>query len=138
MSENNETIRFTISSDDSQNPWSLECEKNSLYKNADGKPSVWLWLIDGQVFNRDDLAAERIVRRVNEKITGERILKRKRGKLPEICGDEEYVRAHNKAGDGWGCRAKERGYYTMLCNGCPIADEMQAEKEGLNLKYLEE
>jgi hypothetical protein len=110
----------------------LEIEKDAIYPET-GK--VWEWKVDGQYFSREDWAAKFLTKRITEKTTSIRTINRKRGNVPDICGSEEYLIAHS--GDDWGCRAQRRGCFTMLCSNCPIAEKMQADRDGLKLIYAE-
>ena len=63
---------------------------------------------------------ERIVR---EQYTGQRIIPRKKGTIPEICGIE-----------GRACRAPGE-CNRALCMYCPIADKFFADRDGVELVY---
>lgn len=118
--------KYTISSENTVNPWNIHVLKDAIYPETG---SVWDWKVDGQLFSRDEWAAAYLVKLIAEKITGERIIDRERGKVPDICGCEEYVSKYS-------CRAKQRGYFTMLCSYCPIAEQMEADRDGVKLIYL--
>lgn len=116
---------FSISSSDAVSPWTIQIIKDAVYPD---NGSVWEWKVDGQYFDRDESAAKYFIRLLAEKKTGMRVINRERGKVPDICGDEEYVTKYP-------CRAKERGYFSMLCSDCPIAEQMQADRDGVILQY---
>lgn len=66
----------------------------------------------------------RVVERiVQEQYTGQRIIPRKKGKIPEICGIE-----------GRACRAKGE-CNRALCMWCPVADKFFADRDGVELVY---
>ena len=115
--------RYIISGDG----WSIEVLKDAPYP-ATG--SVWEWRVAGQFFSRDDWAAEYLTKLIAEKVTGERVLDHERGSVPDICGTEEYVSNHS-------CRAKMRGVFSMLCQYCPVAEQIEADRDGVTLKYVQ-
>lgn len=71
----------------------------------------------------DHILRKFIERRLMEQYTGQRILPRKKGKVPEICGIE-----------GRACRAKGE-CNRALCMWCPVADKFFADRDGLELVY---
>lgn len=118
--------QYSISSNDAADPWTINVFKDAVYPDTG---SIWDWKVDGQYFSRDEWATEYLKKLIAEKITGERVINRKRGNVPDICGCEEYISKYS-------CRAKERGYFTMLCSYCPIAEQMEADRDGVKLKYF--
>ena len=115
--------RYIISGDG----WSIEVSKDAPHPTTG---TVWEWLVAGQFFSRDDWAAEYLAKVIAEKVTGERVFNRERGRVPDICGIEEYV-------SNYSCRAKMRGVFTMLCQYCPVAEQIEADRDGVTLKYVQ-
>lgn len=118
---------FSISGKGPVNPWTIHIYKDAVYPDTG---TVWEWKVDGQYFDREDSAANYLTNLIAEKMTGKRVINRERGKIPDVCGCEEYVTKYS-------CWAKVRGYFTMLCSHCPIAEKMQADRDGVILIYLE-
>lgn len=85
-----------------------------------------LWMLGGTPI--EDIGDRRILRKVVERrlmeqYTGKRILLRKKGKIPEICGV-----------DGRACRAPGE-CNRALCSYCPIADKFFADRDGVEMVY---
>ena len=102
---------------DREQSWELSVCKDAVYPDSD---TVWTWKIDTQFFEKDNWAARYLMRRIQEKITGIRYIKHKKGTVPSIC---------------WGtCRHPEQ-CNTMLCSDCPIAETFWAKREGIRMLY---
>lgn len=112
---------YSVKSIDTTNSWTIQIIKDAINQDTG---TFWEWMVDGQYFSRDDWAAKFLEERITEKNTGERVINRARGQVPDICGI-----------GGAFCRVKGRGYFTMLCSECPVAEQMQAERDGLKLRY---
>lgn len=82
--------------------------------------SVWAWRVDTQYFSRNDWALQYLRELIAEELTGIRILHRKRGRRPEICGD--------------GCLHPNE-CNRMLCSQCPTADAFFAGRDGVKIVY---
>jgi hypothetical protein len=114
---------YTVSSQDPGRPWKIQLVKDAVNPETG---NIWEWLVDSQFFSKTQYASDYLKRLIAEKQTGVRIIRHKRGLIPEICGN------------GIDCRYDHRGYFTMLCSGCPKAEQMQAEKDGVTLSYQPE
>lgn len=114
-------VNATKHSDKHYTASGLEIYKDVIFPENN---TIWAWKINGQYFSRDDWASEFLIRRIAEIKTGVRIINRERGSAPEICGNE-----------GSYCRAKIRGYFTMLCSYCPIAEQIEADRDKVKIKY---
>lgn len=112
---------WSITSNDPANPWTIEVIKDAEHPETG---TVWEWKVDGQYFDRDEWATKYLIKRIAEKVTHERIINRERGTVPIICGINGN------------CRAKHRGYFTILCSTCPVAEKMQADRDGVKLRYV--
>lgn len=116
--------------------WSFYVAKDATYEHArpDEEPSVWEWKIDTQYFSGKKVhVTDYLARLVEEKNTGIRYIDHPRRSVPEICGCEDFLREH--VNDSWACRARRNGYFTMICSDCPIAEEIQAKRDGVTLQY---
>lgn len=85
-----------------------------------------VWMLGGTPIadtGDDHILRKFVERRLMEQYTGRRILLRKKGKIPEICGV-----------DGRACRAPGE-CNRALCMYCPIADKFFAERDGVELVY---
>jgi hypothetical protein len=130
------TESFTIKSDNPDKPWIISCKKNVVVLNAKDIPDVWPWQIDGQYFNKTEWANNYMVKVVQEKLTGIRIIKHSRGTVPNLCGPEVYLLQHRS--DGQGCHMMTENRRSNLCSNCPIAEMLDAERDGVKLVYKPE
>lgn len=92
----------------------ITVEKEPTYKET-----VWAWRVDGSVFSRDTFAEHHLQQRIQEKLTHTRVLMRPRYTRPNICGNICPHPEHDRA----------------LCNVCPVKDDVEAQKDGLQLIY---
>ncbi|MDR0287183.1 MAG: hypothetical protein LBI03_05700 [Clostridiales bacterium] len=111
---------WTVSSTLLYKHWTITVIKDAVYPETE---TIWAWKIDDQYLD-EKYASGYLIRLIDEKKTGFRIIRHKCGTIPELCG---Y---------GIDCSAKRRGYFSMLCSSCPIAERMQAEKDGVRLSYI--
>lgn len=109
----------------------VEYKYTDSYGNE--KCSNWKWKIDGQYFDKDEYATKYLKKIISEKLTGNRIIYHARHEVPDICGCEEFLKEH--ANDSWGCHAQRDGRFSNLCSSCPIAEEIEANRDGVNLVY---
>ena len=119
-----ETGVYTVNGNGVKGEWTIEVVKDAVYPDEQG--NVWPWRIDGQYFNRDNHACAYLMKRVKEKESGIRIIPHKKKDFPDLCRDRDY------------CRYDQRKIFSMLCYGCPKAEQIQAEAEGLSLVYQPE
>lgn len=82
--------------------------------------NVWDWKVDSQVFDTDNYALNYLKKLVAEKLTGKRILLRKKREKPDICG--------------YACRFPGE-CNRALCSECPVAEAFFAERDGVGLVY---
>ena len=97
----------------------IEIEKNPVSSTG----TAWAWRIDCQYFDNEDIAVKYLRQLVTEKLTGKRVLLRKKGAVPEICGI-----------DGIRCR-NPLACNSALCSHCPVADAFFADRDGVELIY---
>lgn len=95
----------------------------TVKKDVEYNKSIWKWKVDTQIFSKNESAEIYLKKLIAEKLTGIRIINRKKGSIPEICGIE-----------GKACRNPQK-CNTMLCTYCPIAEQFFAEKDGVKLIY---
>lgn len=95
----------------------------AVEKEPEYNGQTWEWMIDGQVFGKDEYALDYLKRIVAEKLTGKRIILHQKQKIPEICGIE-----------GRACRHPGE-CNTMLCSNCPVAEKFFADRDGVELVY---
>ena len=95
----------------------------AVEKEPEYNGQTWEWMIDGQVFSKDEYALDYLKRLVAEKLTGKRIIFHQKRKVPEICGIE-----------GRACRHPSE-CNTMLCSNCPVAEKFFADRDGVELVY---
>ncbi len=120
------TSEYNITSNNPERPWTIQ-----VLKDIEHNATVWDWKVDTQIFSKDEWATNYLIKLIAEKITGERIINHAHQQVPDICGCEEYIVKHSE------CRATRCGSFSMLCSDCPIAEQMQAEKDGVRLVYKE-
>jgi hypothetical protein len=101
----------------------IDIIKDAEHKDDNGT-TVWKWKIATQFFSKDEWAKEYLKRLITERLTGIRIIFHIEQKTPDICGT-----------NGIGCRSLNR-CNTMLCSGCPVAEQFFAKQDGVTLKYL--
>ena len=92
-------------------------------KEPEHNGDTWAWRVDSQIFSRDDYALSYLKQIVMEKLTGKRIILHAKKEVPDICGVE-----------GCACRAKGK-CNTALCSFCPVAEQFEAERDGVELIY---
>lgn len=102
---------------DKDQSWELPVCKDAVYP---GSNTVWAWKIDTQFFENNEWAVRYLMQRIQEKTTGIRYIKHKKGTVPSIC---QHI-----------CRHPEQ-CNTLLCSGCPIAEVFWAKREGINMLY---
>ena len=106
--------------------YTLKIEQNVRH---DGH--LWSWKVDSQFFSKDEYAEGYLEKRVSELKTGKRYISNVKRGFPVICGF-----------GGLSCRLRYRDdgtpAYSMLCSECPKAEQMQAERDGLTLVYMDE
>ena len=96
--------------------------RHARYEETD---SVWAWKVDTQYFDTSASAWKYLNRRIQEKLTGKRVLLKKYN-APDICGI-----------DGSACRSPEKRN-TALCSNCPVGEKFHAEQDGLEVVYAVE
>lgn len=95
----------------------------NVEKDVEHNGNIWAWKVETQIFSKDDWAANYLKKIIAEKITGIRIINRKRGTVPDICGIE-----------GAACRQPGK-CDRMLCSHCPVAEKFFADRDGVRLIY---
>lgn len=81
------------------------------------------WQIAGQYWQDSDGAWDYLRRVIAERTTGVRVIAHPRREAPTICG-----------ANGIGCRCPGK-CNTALCQGCPVAEEFEARRDGVRLVY---
>ena len=92
-------------------------------KEPEHNGSTWAWRVNGQLFSRDDYAFDYLKEVIFEKLTGKRIIYHGKREVPNICGV-----------NGAACRAKGK-CNTALCSTCPVAEQFEADRDGVELIY---
>lgn len=100
-----------------QKEWEIHIYKNTVNPE-------WGWKIDTQ-YCSEKIAAKYLIRLINEKKTGIRIIEHKIGSVPVICGI-----------NGAACRLPNQ-CNSALCRDCPVAEKFFAERDGVKLHYIE-
>lgn len=115
----------------------IEVIKDAEHKSKDSTGNVttttWAYKIDSQYFDKFEHAYSYIRILITEKLTGNRIIYHEQGKIPALCGCKKYLTKH--AHDGKGCQAQRTNQFSALCSDCPIAEQLQAEQNGVKLVY---
>lgn len=118
---------------DNDNQWSFTVTEDCPYEH-DEKHDVWDWRIDKQYFNCTEYAVKYLYKLISEKVSHIRIIHHLRHEVPDCCGCEEFLLKHSH--DSWGCKYQTTGRESMLCSDCPIAEEINAKRDGVMLQYI--
>ena len=92
------------------------------YKDKDGAEHPWR--VEGTLFTDGYAAKEFLEQTIYEKLTGKRVILHKALNIPSICGKE-----------GAACRNTDQN--SALCSNCPVAEKAKADKDGVELVYLQ-
>lgn len=84
---------------------------------------TFAWKVASQYFSEDAYALHYLKRLIAENLTGKRIISHAKNSVPDICGVE-----------GAACRAHGE-CNRALCDGCPVAEEFFAHRDGVELVY---
>lgn len=111
-----------------------DAEHHDKDSYGNDRVTTWEFKVDTQYFSNFDYAYKYIHELITEKLTGNRIIYHARKEVPCICGGEEFLKEHEN--DSWGCHAQKDNTFSNNCSYCPIAEEIQAKRDGVTLIYM--
>ena len=95
-----------------------------IRKNVVMSGITFKWFVEDQAFSKSSYAKRYLKQLIIERVSGYRVLMRKRQSIPEICGV-----------GGSACRAPNKCNTNLCSSCCPIAENFFATRDGVNIRY---